>query len=337
MKACVLEAKNNITYKEIPTPTPKAGEVLVKIGACGICSSDFDRIYGESAYFYPLVLGHEFAGKVVECAEGVDTSLLNQKVVIFPLLPCNECEFCKEKHYAQCTNYSYFGSRQNGAMAEYICVPTWNIKVIPNDMTYQIAAMSEPAAVAMHTIEKIKDLKNKSLCISGSGAIGILCAIAAKNRGAEVAFLVRNTDKKEFLKKLGFTNFIFETEETKQTFDYVIECVGTNSSLTNCIKYVKSRGTIIVVGNPKSDIAIEKKLYWKILRSEITLLGVWNSCYKNEDFDDWDRAIEFLYNNQSTVNKLITDKFVLADGINAFTTMKNGNRITIKGVFINEE
>ena len=337
MKACVLEAKNHITYKEIPTPTLKDNEVLVKIGACGICSSDFDRVFGESAYFYPLVLGHEFSGKVIECAKDTDSTLLNKKVVVFPLLPCNKCEFCKEKHYAQCTNYSYFGSRQNGAMAEYITVPQWNLKTIPDDMPYQIAAMSEPAAVAMHTIEKIKDFKGKTLCVSGSGAIGIFCAIAAKNKGAEVSFLIRNNTKKEFLETLGFTNFIFETEETINSFDYLIECVGTNASLTNCIKFVKSRGTIIIVGNPKSDMNIEKKLYWKLLRSEISLLGVWNSNYKNENIDDWDRAIEFLYNNQTTINKLITDKFTLTDSINAFTTMKNNNRITIKGVFINEE
>lgn len=336
MKACVLEAKNNVTYKEIPTPTPKENEVLIKIGACGICSSDFDRVYGDSAYFYPLVLGHEFAGEVVECGELTDKSLLGKKVVIFPLLPCNKCEFCKEKHYAQCTNYSYFGSRQNGAMAEYICVPTWNIKTIPDDLPFEIAAMCEPAAVAMHTIEKIKDLKNKTLCISGSGAIGIFCAIAAKNKGGEISFLIRNNSKKEFLESLGFTKFIMENSEQEQTFDYLIECVGTNASLTNCIKHIKSKGTIIIVGNPKSDIEIPKKLYWKLLRSEITLLGVWNSDYKNNENDDWDKAINFLYTNKQTVNKLITDKFNLTDGLKAFETMKHNNRITIKGVFINE-
>lgn len=336
MKACVLEAKNNVVYKEIATPKPQNNEVLVKVKACGICSSDFDRVYGESAYFYPLVLGHEFSGEVVECGKSVDTSYLGKKVVVFPLLPCNECEFCKEKHYAQCSNYSYFGSRQNGAMAEYIAVPIWNLKVIPNDMSCTIAAMCEPAAVAMHTIEKIENFENKTVCISGSGAIGIFCAIAAKNKGADVSFLVRNLAKKEFLESLGFTNFIFNNDESEQAFDYLIECVGTNSSLTNCIKYVKSRGTIVIVGNPKSDMVIPKKLYWKLLRSEITVLGVWNSCYKNEEFDDWDRAVEFLYKNSITVGKLITDKFSFADGLKAFESMKENKRITIKGVFEDE-
>ena len=99
MKACVLEEKNKISYKEIETPQVQENEVLVNVKACGICSSDFHRVYGNSAYFFPIVLGHEFSGQIVECGKNTDTTFLNKKVVIFPLLPCKECEFCKEKSY----------------------------------------------------------------------------------------------------------------------------------------------------------------------------------------------------------------------------------------------
>ena len=97
MKACVLKDKNNIVYEDVETPSPKKGEVLVKVLACGICSSDFNRVYKDSAYFFPIILGHEFSGQIVECGEGVEDSYFNKKVVVFPLLPCNECEFCKKK------------------------------------------------------------------------------------------------------------------------------------------------------------------------------------------------------------------------------------------------
>lgn len=335
MKACVLKDKNNIVYEDVETPSPKKGEVLVKVLACGICSSDFNRVYKDSAYFFPIILGHEFSGQIVECGEGVEDSYFNKKVVVFPLLPCNECEFCKEKHYAQCKKYSYFGSRQNGAMAEYISVPLWNVKVIPDDMSCSVAALGEPTAVAVHAVNKIDNISGKTVCISGSGTIGILAGMIAKSKGADVAIVLRNDRKKAFLESLGFTKFVMG-EDFDNSFDAIIECVGSNSSISNSIKLVKSRGLIVFVGNPESDVSFDKKLYWKLLRSEIVIKGIWNSSYKSEDVDDWDNAVEFLYKHHNVANLLITDRFKLEDGIKAFEEVKNPSHISLKGVFENE-
>ena len=334
MKACVLEEKNIVTYKEIETPSVKENEVLVKIKACGICSSDFHRVYGNSAYFFPIVLGHEFSGEIIECGTNVDAGLLGKKVVVFPLLPCNDCEFCRQKSYAQCKNYKYFGSRCNGAMAEYISVPTWNIKVMPDDMQCIVGALCEPAAVGVHAANKIDDFNNKTVCIVGTGVIGIICGIVAKTRGADVSFVIRNATKKEFLQSLGFKNFV--DANTEEKFDVVIECVGSNSSINSAVELVKPKGEIVFVGNPEGDITFNKAVYWKILRSELTVKGIWNSSYKNAEVDDWDMAIDFLYNNQDVVQKLVTNEFKLSDGISAFEQMRNGTSLNIKGVFINE-
>jgi len=333
MKACVLTAKNNIEYKEVETPKIKSGEVLVKVRACGICSSDFNRVYKNSAYFFPIILGHEFSGEIVECAPDVDKSYLEKRAVVFPLLPCRECEFCAEKHYAQCKKYSYFGSRQNGAMAEYIAVPIWNIKIMPDDMSFRVGALCEPTAVAVHAVNKINGIEGKELCIIGSGTIGILAGIIAKTKGADVTFSLRNDKKIELLKTLGFEKFLINESKS---FDVVLECVGSNSSINNSIELVKSRGLIVFVGNPEGDITLPQKIYWKLLRSEITVQGIWNSSYKSDDGDDWDEAIKFLYKNQNLADKLLTDKFKFSDGIKAFEKMKCGNHISLKGVFENE-
>lgn len=335
MKACVLMDKEKIEYQEVEIPKLKAGEVLIEIKACGICSSDFNRVYGDSAYFFPLILGHEFSGKIIDCSPDIDKSIINKSVVVFPLLPCMDCEFCKEKLYAQCKNYSYFGSRQNGAMAEYIAVPLWNIKILPDNLPYEIGALCEPMAVAVNAVNNIKNIRNKTVCISGSGTIAVLCGLFAKRKRANVTFIVRNALKKEFLKTLGFNNFA--AADKKITYNVLIECVGSNESVINCIKLVKSNGQIILVGNPSSDIRFPKNDYWKILRSEILLNGIWNSHYKNSDFDDWDISINFLVKNQKLISKLITDKFKLQDKIKAFEQIKDKNTIHIKGVFINEK
>lgn len=337
MKACVLSDKNNINYTDIETPNINDDEVLIKIEACGICSSDFNRVWGDSAYFFPIVLGHEFSGKIVQQAESIKDKVINKRAVVFPLIPCNRCEFCKNKQYAQCKNYGYFGSRQNGAMAEYIAVPFWNIKFIPDNLSYTVAAMAEPMSVAINAVNKIKNIKEKRILISGTGTIAILCGLYAKQKGANVSFAVRNKNKKLFLEAIGFSNFMEQKAETSKRFDVSIECVGSNDSINNCIKFVKSRGEVILVGNPGGDICLDKKDYWKILRSEIIIKGVWNSNYKNKENDDWDYAIEFLSNNQEKISKLVTDKFDLKDGIIAFEEMKNDDRMHIKGVFTNEK
>ncbi len=335
MKACVLEENKKLVYKEVEQPVTEDNNVLIKVKACGICSSDFNRVHNNGAYFYPIILGHEFAGKIIECGKNISKEYLNKNAVVFPLMPCNNCEFCQQKLYAQCKNYNYFGSRTNGAMAQYISVPLWNIKLIPDDMDYSIAALCEPTSVAIHALKKINNLKGKTICISGSGAIGILCGLIAQKQGANVSFIVRNKRKQEFLENLGFNNFA--SEEDLNKFDIIIECVGSNSSIQNCIKYVKSHGTIIFVGNPAEDeICLPKKDYWKILRSEITIFGVWNSSFKNQEIDDWDSAINFLYENQKDVCKIITHRFSLKDELKAFSTEQN-EKMRIKGVFINEE
>lgn len=334
MKACVLENKKQISYKEVKTPQINDNEALIKIKACGICSSDFHRVYGDSAYFFPIILGHEFSGEIIECGKNVDIKLIGKKVAVFPLLPCMECEFCQQQSYAQCKNYKYFGSRCDGAMAEYISVPIWNIKILPDDMQYKVGALCEPAAVGIHATNKIKDFNNKTICVIGTGVIGIICGLVAKTRGADVSFVIRNEIKKEFLQNLGFKKFV--SADTKEKFDIIIECVGSNTSINNAIELIKSKGEIIYVGNPEGDITFNKTIYWKILRSELTIKGVWNSSYKNANIDDWDMAIEFLYQNQDIIQKLITNEFKLSDGINAFEQIKNSTNINIKGVFINE-
>lgn len=334
MKVCILEENKKLVYKDFPIPCLNSGEVLLKVKACGICSSDFSRVFNNGAYFYPIILGHEFSGEIVDCANDLDKNLIGKKAVVYPLLPCKECEACGEKAYAQCKNYSYFGSRQNGAMSEYIAVPFWNLKIIPDGLSCLIAAVCEPTAVAIHAIKKVDNIQNKKICIIGTGIIGIICGLYAKELGASVTFKVRNENKKMFLKELNFDDFV--SDETGNIFDCVIECVGSNDSINTALKTVKAHGQIVLVGNPaESVIELQKNNYWKILRSEINLLGVWNSAFKNAQIDDWDIAIEFLCKQQNIVQKLITHKYKLEEGIKAFI-LNNDGKLRIKGVFVNE-
>lgn len=327
MKALVFNSIKNLEYTDVTNVQLKSGEVLVKIMACGICSSDLDRYNFSGAYHYPIILGHEISGKIINCASDIDRNYIGKKVVVFPLLPCKNCLNCKNGDYAQCTNYDYFGSRRDGGFAEYLAVPLWNIKVFDEKIPFSTAALAEPAAVAWHCISKISKTENEILII-GSGTIGILIGLWAKSIGFNPCFVSRNETKSAFLKSIGLNNIISEVSERK--FNTVVECVGSNNSLSLAIEFSSSKGKIILVGNPKSDMNLPRKLYWKILRQELNIIGIWNSTYEK----DWDYILANI--SKIPVEKLITHKFRLEDGMLAFETMTNSKKFKIKGMFVSE-
>jgi len=119
MKSANLHAIGDLRYEEVKVPVCKEDEVFVKIKNCGICGSDIGRVLDHGTYHFPTIPGHEFSGQVIYDPEG---NLEGKRVAIFPLLPCFSCDMCKEERYAQCRDYDYYGSRRNGAFAEYIAV-----------------------------------------------------------------------------------------------------------------------------------------------------------------------------------------------------------------------
>lgn len=112
MKALVLHEIGKLTLDEVPVEPLRPGTVLVKIKACGICSSDVERVFINGTYHFPTIPGHEFSGQIVAVGDDVDESLLGRRTCVFPMLPCFECPSCKKQQYAQCSHYDYFGSRR---------------------------------------------------------------------------------------------------------------------------------------------------------------------------------------------------------------------------------
>jgi len=333
MKALVLERVGSLVYKDVETPTPGAGEVLLNIKACGICSSDFDRCLKTGTYHFPTIPGHEFSGLIVAAGNGVDPTLLGRRAVIFPLLPCRECDQCRIEAYARCRNYNYFGSRCDGGFAEYVSVPVWNVQSFSDSLDYKVAALCEPAAVAYHGVRAADIRPGERVCVVGTGTIGILSGIWAREVGGVVSFVCRNERKKGLISELGFEKFV-EPGATSG-FEKVIECVGSDDSLSEAVNAVNMAGTVVLVGNPDDDKKLSRKVYWKILRSELTLKGVWNSSYMLAN-NEWRKVLATLEIKQEMFSKLITSIFSLSDGLNAFAEMKSGVKLEVKGMFVNE-
>lgn len=321
MKAYVLRDIGKLQFEEIADPKIKSKEVLVEVKAVGICGSDIPRIYKTGTYSYPLIPGHEFSGTVVEIGAEVDRGWKGKRVGIFPLIPCMTCEPCKNGHYELCRKYSYLGSRVDGGFAEYVAVPEQNLIELPDTVSFEVAAMLEPMAVAVHAIRSMKPEVGETVAVCGLGTIGILLTMFLKEIGISNIVAIGNKDfQQDMLRKLGIPRECYCDSRTEDMHSWVMdktagrgvgvffECVGKNETVCNAIQCAAPGGRVQLVGNPASDISFDKDIYWKILRNQLTIRGSWNSSFMHRADDDWHYVLERLESNRIFPEEYITQK-----------------------------
>ena len=250
MKVMRLHAINDFRLEEIETPVPKGDEILVRIGACGICGSDIPRVYQLGTRVYPVVIGHEFSGTVCAVGNPKDEALIGKKAAIFPLIPCRECEPCEIGQFCQCENYDYLGSRSNGGFAEYCLLPSrWHL-VLAQDENIDLEALSmcEPACVAQHALRRGNVTAGQTIAILGAGPIGIMTARWASLFGASQIILTDIDEaKQKFAQERGFTVINSRKENLKERIDVitngrgvdvVIEGTGCSAGINDAIQIV---------------------------------------------------------------------------------------------------
>lgn len=276
------------------------GSCRVKINYSGICSSDVERGLGNGAYNYPLVMGHELSGFVVEQGRGCEKKWVNKNVVVFPLKPCFDCAHCKKSKYMRCSNYDYYGSRSDGGFASFLDVEEWNLLEIPKNIDLKDACLTEPCSVVNHAINRytkeIVKTKNCKICIIGCGFLGLVAADIFKINypNCHITIIDRNefklkeclsADTKISVSRSDHKNIGLESLE--QSFDIVMEATGSVDAISLAISITKPGGEIVIMGNMKTNINLNKNIIDALVRREITLKGTWNSDYKCKDNDDW--------------------------------------------------
>lgn len=180
MKAAVVVANEDVQYQEIPEPQVKPGYVKIKVRYSGICGSDIPRVLNHGVHFYPIVLGHEFSGDVVEIGEGVTKVKVGDRVSGAPLVPCMKCEDCQKGNYSLCKHYSFIGSREQGSNADYVVVPEQNAVPFDASIPYEQGAMFEPSTVALHGLLQNDYQGGECVAILGGGTIGMFTMQWAK-------------------------------------------------------------------------------------------------------------------------------------------------------------
>lgn len=343
MKAHVLYGINDLRYEDVDRPVLKRNEVLLKVESVGICGSDIPRIYETGAHRHPLIPGHEFAGTVCEVFENGDSSLIGRRVGVFPLIPCGECGPCKNKQYEMCRNYNYLGSRCNGGFAEFVAVPVSNLIKIPDNVSFEDAAMLEPTAVAAHAMRRLlgeeiksvtENVKNdgdyKNIVVLGLGTIGLLLTMHLLNEfGDNPAYNIIVIGNKEFQREkamaLGIEAKNYCDTKSENVVEWVLEktdgigayaifeCVGRNETVSQAIEVAAPAGKVMLLGNPASDMKLQKNVYWKILRNQLNVMGTWNSSFTGESKDDWHYVVDKLKEGAIAPSKLISHRLKLAD------------------------
>ncbi|HSP24481.1 MAG TPA: L-idonate 5-dehydrogenase, partial [Saliniramus sp.] len=192
-RACVLHAKGDIRIEEQPMAAPGPGEVLVRVGAGGICGSDLhyfqDGGFGTIRVREPIILGHEVAGRVEALGSGVSGLTIGQKVALDPSRPCNVCRYCLQGMQQHCLDMRFMGSAMRmphvqGAFRDRIVVDAMQCVPIDDALSLGEAAMAEPLAVCLHATQNAGDLFGRRVLVTGCGPIGLLCILAARRAGA---------------------------------------------------------------------------------------------------------------------------------------------------------
>lgn len=321
MKAYVLHGVNDLRYDDVEHPSCPEGWAIVKVKAAGICSSDIPRIFTKGTYHFPTIPGHEFSGIVESVGSKKDSHFVGYHVGVFPLIPCRECPQCLEHRYEMCAHYDYIGSRRNGAFAEYVATPIWNLIKLDDSIPFTSAAMLEPLSVALHALRQGKLEKESKVGIIGTGMIGIAAGLWAKSLNAdEVTIIGRSEDKRSLVERCGLA-YSIEADE----YDFVLEAVGSPESISKAINITMPGGSLVLMGNPSGDIMLDQNTYWRILRKQIQLCGTWNSSYDGVNSSDWTEAINALSNEKLNVQPLISHSFnqeCLMDGLDLMRNKK---------------
>lgn len=345
MRAVQLFAPGDVRCETIPVPTiQNPHDVLIRVKVCGVCGSDIERVMSKGAYRYPIVIGHEFSGDIIGIDSAVKNLQAEDRVTVMPLVNCGVCDYCRTGSAVTCDDYDYYGSRIDGAMAEYIVVRDHNVLKIPEQVSYLQAAMTDPASVALHAIRKIGLEAGQSVAIFGLGAIGLIAVQWLKALGCKkvIAVDVIN-DKLNNAASLGADYTIHGLKENvvekilaltdQKGVDAAIELAGNTITQVQAIHAVRKLGTVVYCGITYKDLLLPNASLNKILRGELIVKGSWNSSISPLPINEWKSALMFMASGDIKLDGLVSHVVKLEECQQIFDMMYNKKEVFTKVIF----
>ncbi|HEX3045768.1 MAG TPA: galactitol-1-phosphate 5-dehydrogenase [Bacillota bacterium] len=341
MKAAVLFGQQDLRYTDFDTPKINEREILIKVKATGICGSDLPRVLGTGAHFYPIVLGHEFAGEVVEIGPETQNVKVGEHVTGAPLVPCHRCIDCYQGAYAQCKNYTFIGSRIPGSWAEYVKIPAINAVKLPEGVTYEQGALFEPATVALHGLSVMNFQGGYDVAIVGVGTIGLLALQCAKLLGAGRIFAFDIDENKLKLAGEYGADYLFNTgdpdfrgkiqsETGGRGFAMVVETGGVEFTEKLSLEIAGNKGNVMFIGTPSKNITLAPREFEYINRKELTVRGSWMSYSAPFPGREWELAGYYFKQGKIRYLELIDRMIPLSEIGAAFKDLAVPGRVSGK-------
>jgi L-iditol 2-dehydrogenase len=335
MLAAVYRGVKDVRVEEVAVPElkPQAGEILVKIAACGICGTDLKKIHTGS-HSAPRVFGHEMSGTVVKLGQGVTRFKLGDRVMVFHHIPCGECYYCRKKTFAQCPVYKKVGATAGfepagGGFAEYIRVMDWIVErgvvKVPNDVSFEQAAFIEPVNTCLKGVKSLGLAPDDTVLVIGQGPIGTILGALASESGATIIGSDLYAKRLELSREFGVGHTIDASQEDVITTvkeitegrgaDAVIVAVGGDALIMTAMDACRPGGSVMLFASTQhGDAMIDPAA---VCMDEKALLGSYSA------------SVEI----QEETAELISHRFALQDAVKAIDLASNPRADSMK-IFI---
>jgi (R,R)-butanediol dehydrogenase/meso-butanediol dehydrogenase/diacetyl reductase len=320
MKAVTFQALHTpLAFETLPDPAPDAGEIVIKVGRCGICGSDL-HMTEDAAYGCKLgdVLGHEFAGEVVEIGRGVEGLRTGDLVSVIPLKSCGHCEHCRKGEVQWCAQFGL----QGGGYAEYAVTRSNQCVKLGTHVSLADGAIVEPLAVALHGVNLSGLSSGDKALVLGAGPIGLAVAFWARRMGATVAVQDIADFQRQRALGMGADHFIVDPADPIGSAeralggkaDVVFECVGIPGLIDQAVQQVRGRGTVLLLGLCTRPDPINS---FAMLSKEVRLV---TSAFFT--VPEYEASLEVLAQGAIEPRLLVTDTISLADTPEVFESLK---------------
>lgn len=348
MKAALWYGAKDIRVENIDEPQVEKDQVKIKVSFCGICGSDLHEYLAGPIFIpvnephpiskgkAPIVMGHEYAGEVVEVGEAVTGIKLGDRVCVEPIYRCGKCSSCQKGHYNVCEQLGFIGlSGGYGGFSVYSVVPSKMVHKIPNHMTWEQAALVEPTAVAVHAVRQSELKIGDSVAVFGTGPIGLLVIQAAKAAGASKIIAVEvSPERRDIAKQVGANVVINPIEvHAVQTIkehtnglgvDVAFEVAGIETTLNAAIESTRSEGNVVNISIWEKQASIPLNNFILSERKMTSIIA-----YRNI----FPQVIQLIANGQIQASELVTKLIGLDDiaseGFEALTLNKQQIKILV--------
>lgn len=337
MKALVLEEYNKLIYKEVEKPIPEAGEVLVEIMAVGICGSDVHGMDGSTGRRVPpIIMGHEASGVIVETGKEITDWKIGDRVTFDSTIYRLDDWYTRNGHYNLSDNRMVLGVscsdfKRDGAFAEYVTIPGHILYRIPDNVSFEQAAMVEPVAVALHSINFSGAKINDAAVVFGSGMIGLFIIQLLKLAGCRVIAVDLLPEKLEMAKQAGADHVFNPTTDnvaaeicvltSNRGADLAFEAVGITPTIKEAIESLRKGGTLVLVGNLSPVIELPLQ---KVVTKELTVKG---SCAINGEYP---AVLALISSGKVNVNDMMSAVAPLSEGASWFNRLYNKEKGLLK-------